>query len=62
MVVIDVLVGTNGKVDSMNVVSGPRELQDAAMRSVRDWKYEPAQLNGQPIAVHTRVNVNFQLQ
>jgi protein TonB len=46
----------------MSVVSGPAELQEAAMRSVRNWKYQPAQLNGQPIAVHTRVSVNFQLQ
>ncbi len=62
IVVIDALVDTNGKVESMSVVSGPAELQEAAMRSVRNWKYQPAQLNGQPIAVHTRVSVNFQLQ
>ncbi len=62
IVVIDALVDTNGKVESMSVVSGPAELREAAMRSVRNWKYQPAQLNGQPIAVHTRVNVNFQLQ
>jgi TonB family protein len=62
LVVIDAVVDTNGKVASMNVVSGPKELQDAAMRSVRNWKYQPAQLNGQPIPVHTQVTVNFQLQ
>jgi TonB family protein len=62
VVVIDVLVDTSGKVASMKVISGLADLQQAAMEAVHNWKYEPAQLNGQPIAVHTRVSVNFHLQ
>ena len=62
VVVIDALVDTNGKVTAMKVISGLADLQQAAMEAVHNWKYEPAQLNGQPIAVHTKVNVTFHLQ
>jgi TonB family protein len=62
VVVIDALVDTNGKVTAMKVISGLADLQQAAMEAVHNWKYEPAQLNGQPIAVHTKVNVAFHLQ
>jgi TonB family protein len=62
VVVIDALVDTSGKVTAMKVVSGLADLQQAAMEAVHNWKYEPAQLNGQPIAVHTKVNVTFRLQ
>jgi TonB family protein len=62
VVVIDALVDASGKVESMKVISGLADLQQAAMEAVHNWKYEPAQLNGQPIAVHTRVSVTFHLQ
>jgi protein TonB len=62
VVVIDALVDTDGKVTAMKVISGLADLQQAAMEAVHNWKYEPAQLNGQPIAVHTKVNVTFHLQ
>ncbi len=62
VVVIDALVDTSGKVTAMKVISGLADLQQAAMEAVHNWKYEPAQLNGQPIAVHTKVNVTFRLQ
>jgi TonB family protein len=62
VVVIDALVDTNGKVTALKVLSGLTALQQAAMEAVHNWRYEPARLNGQPIAVHTKVNVTFQLQ
>ena len=62
IVVIDALVDENGKVTEMKVLSGPAALTGAAMDSLRGWKYEPAQLGGQPIATHVKVNVNFNLK
>ena len=59
IVVIDALVDETGKVADMKVVSGPTALTQAAMDALRTWKYEPARLNGQPIAAHTEVNINF---
>jgi protein TonB len=61
-VAVDVLVDETGKVSETKVISGPPVLQHAAMDSVRHWKYEPARLNGQPIAVHIKVTVAFRLR
>jgi general secretion pathway protein A len=59
IVVLDVLIDETGKVADMKVVSGPAALRQAAIDALRTWKYEPARLNGQPIAAHTQVNINF---
>jgi protein TonB len=62
VVVLDALVDESGKVTETTVVAGPGPLLMAAQESVRSWRYKPAQLNGKPIAVHTRVSVRFSLQ
>jgi protein TonB len=58
---LDALVDETGKVAETTVISGPLPLVAAARDSVQKWKYKPAQLNGKPIAVHTRVSVRFNL-
>ena len=60
-VVLDALVDETGKVVEMAVTSGPPALQSAAREAVRNWKYAPARLNGEPIPVHTTVKVRFNL-
>jgi TonB family protein len=62
VVVIDALVDDAGKVTDMKVISGFPRLTQAAMDALRTWKYEPARLNGQPIAMHMKVSINFSLQ
>jgi outer membrane biosynthesis protein TonB len=44
------------------VISGPVVFQAAAMAALRGWMYEPARLNGEPIAIHTTVNIDFRLR
>jgi len=61
-VVIDALVDATGKVTTMKVISGPVLLQPAAMAALREWIYEPARLDGEPIATHITVNINFRLR
>ncbi len=61
-VLIDALVDATGKITSMKIVSGPPLLQQAAMDSLRQWKYEPAQLDGKPVATHLTVTIQFKLQ
>ena len=61
-VMIDALVDTNGQVTSMKIVSGPPLLQQSAMEALRHWKYEPAQLDGNPVATHLTVTIQFKLQ
>jgi periplasmic protein TonB len=59
---IDALVGVNGRVSSMKVVSGPTLLRDPAMDAVKHWKYQPATLNGEAVPMHVTVTVQFKLQ
>ncbi len=59
---IDALVDPNGRVSSMKIVSGPVLLHQAAMDSLRQWKYQPATLDGNPVPMHLTVTVQFRLQ
>lgn len=60
-VVLDVLINPNGSVKSVKVTDGPKELTKAAVKSVKQWRYQPVMLNGKPVAVETTVNVGFKL-
>lgn len=61
-VVIDAAIDEEGRVTDMKVISGPSLLINAAMEALHRWKYEPARLNGRPIATRVQVRINFQLQ
>ena len=62
VVVIGALIGKDGRMVSLNVVSGHPMLVPAALDAVRQWRYRPYVLNNQPVEVETRVEVNFTLQ
>jgi protein TonB len=59
---IDALVDPNGRVTTMKIVSGPTLLHQAAMDALRQWKYQPASLNGNPVPMHLTVTIQFRLQ
>lgn len=61
-VVIDALIDTTGKVTATKIIAGNPLLQSAAVDSLRLWKYQPAQLNGQAIPIHINVTITFRLQ
>jgi len=61
-VVIETEIDTTGKVTRMKVLSGPTLLHQAAMNALRNWKYEPAMLDGEPLPVQIRVTVKFRLR
>ena len=54
-------ISKNGTVKDLSVVSGPQMLREAAVDSVRGWRYKPYMLNNQPIEVETTINVVFTL-
>jgi protein TonB len=58
-VVIKATIEANGKVGQTKVVSGPEPLREAALGALRQWKYEPAQLDAQPTAAEITVTVHF---
>jgi periplasmic protein TonB len=60
-VVMGVLIDEKGNVQDVHVVAGHPELAQAAEVAVKQWKYKPYVLNGQPIPVETQVTVNFNL-
>jgi TonB family protein len=55
-------IGRDGKVDDIQLLSGPPELVQSAVDAVRTWEYKPVLLNGEPVAVTTTVVVNYTLQ
>ncbi len=60
-VVMDVLVGEDGRVRQVQVTSGPPILAKAASDAVKQWKYEPFLLNGRPVALHNQITIQFKL-
>jgi protein TonB len=61
-VVITAQLDKAGNVASMKVTSGPPTLQSAAMSALRQWKYQPATLDGNPIETEITVTIKFQQQ
>jgi TonB family protein len=59
---IDALIDEHGRVTGMKVVTGPVMLHQAAMDALRQWKYRPATLNGEPVSMHLTVTIQFRLQ
>jgi protein TonB len=58
-VVLHVIVGQNGAVNSARYVSGPTNLKDSAVKAVLQWRYKPTLVNGAPVEVDTTVSVVF---
>jgi protein TonB len=61
-VVIDALIDETGHVTTVKVISGPALLHQAAMAAVRQWKYQPASLDGKPVSMHLSVTLQFRPQ
>ncbi|MDR3772009.1 MAG: energy transducer TonB [Terracidiphilus sp.] len=55
------IIGTDGAVNELHIVSGPQALQQAAVDTVKTWSYRPYLLNNQPVEVTTQINVVFTL-
>ncbi len=61
-VVLQAMITEDGSVRDVTVVSGPPLLRQAASDAVKQWKYKPYRLNGQPVAIQTQVKVEFKMQ
>jgi protein TonB len=60
-VVLQATISRAGTIENLRVVSGPALLQQAARDAVKQWRYKPYMLNGQPVEVETAVSVEFTL-
>jgi TonB family protein len=58
-VVLHAIIGKDGKIESLHVLSGPPELTQSAMDAVSQWVYKPYLLNGEPTEVDTTITVTY---
>ncbi|HSE47798.1 MAG TPA: TonB family protein [Terriglobales bacterium] len=56
---LEASIGKDGSVKGVKVLSGHTLLRDAAAQAVRQWKYKPATLNGEPVESTVQVTVKF---
>jgi protein TonB len=61
-VVLQAIVGTDGNIENLRVVSGPSILSSAAQQAVREWRFKPYLQNGQPVETKARITVNFSIR
>jgi protein TonB len=55
------VIGRDGAIQNLTLVSGHPLLVPAATEAVRQWRYQPTLLNGEPVEVVTQIDVNFTL-
>ena len=61
-VLFHVVIAHDGTIQTLEYVSGPPELKDSAMNAVKQWRYKPTLLNGQPVEVDTAIAVVYTLK
>jgi len=58
-VVLQALIGRDGNIEDLHVLSGPAILSSAAMQAVKQWRFRPYYLSGEPVETQARITVNF---
>lgn len=59
LVVLQATIGKDGSIENLRVISGHPMLAPAAIDAVKQWRYKPYYLNGEPVEVETYINVDF---
>jgi protein TonB len=60
-VLLHAIIGRDGTIQNLQVISGPPLLIQAALDAVQRWRYRPYLLNNEPVEVETQITVNFTL-
>jgi protein TonB len=55
-------IATDGSIQSLQVVSGDPLFYQSALEAVRQWRYRPTVLNGEPVEIDTFVTVIYSVQ
>jgi len=58
---IQATIGKSGNIAAVKILSGEPILAKAAVDAVKQWKYKPYYLNGEPVEIQTQITVNFKL-
>ncbi|MCI0612608.1 TonB family protein [bacterium] len=63
VVILEAIITKDGTVENVKVLRGVHPILDqAAINSVKQWRYKPATLNGSPVKVYSTVTVKFTLK
>src|SRR5271165_817261 len=60
-VILSAVIDVNGSIQNLQLVSGHPMLVPSAIAAVKQWRYKPYLLNGQPVEVETQITVIFSL-
>ena len=60
-VVLMAVIGTDGSVKDVRIESGLPILAQAAIDAVKQWRYKPYMIDGEPVEVDSRITINFTL-
>jgi protein TonB len=60
-VLLQAIIGKDGSIENLRLVSGHPMLAPAAIEAVRQWRFKPYTLNREPVEVQTEITVNFVL-
>lgn len=58
-VLLQALIGRDGNIQDLHVLSGPTILSEAARQAVKQWRFKPYMQEGQPVETEARITVNF---
>ena len=61
VVLLKAIISKDGEIKELQVVSGHPVLVPAAIDAVKQWRYRPYLLNGEPVEVETNITVTFQI-
>ncbi|HEY6372145.1 MAG TPA: TonB family protein [Candidatus Sulfotelmatobacter sp.] len=61
-VVLQAVIGTDGVIQNLRVLSGPAILSAAAQQAVREWRFKPVVQGGQPVETKAKITVNFTIK
>jgi protein TonB len=54
-------ISKNGDITHVKAISGDGQLTRSATDAVKQWKYKPYLLNGEPVEIQTQITINFKL-
>jgi protein TonB len=60
-VLLQAEISKDGTIENLHLISGHPMLAPAAIEAVKQWRYKPYILNGEPVEVETQITVNFTL-
>jgi len=61
VVLLQAEISKDGTIENLRLISGHPMLAPAAIEAVKQWRYKPYILNGEPVEVDTQITVNFTL-